>query len=252
MADILAGAAQGARQSGAVLHSLAVDGQPAALTDIAAAARLRPSALLLCFWHDDASACALSHERPCVVVGQPPAETHAARYASFDAAHGTLQLLDHLLELGHRRIAFLGARTTGWRGHERRGAAMAAAGMRGVTLRQLTIEDDASWNAVRTAMRQGISGWICDAQGTGEALLMRCRSWSLRVPADASICGFFFHPPAPGQPRLTGMRGDWQAVGRIAARWALTRPDRLDPSTRLLVGSRVEPGDTTAPPRTST
>jgi DNA-binding LacI/PurR family transcriptional regulator len=247
LADLLAGAAQGARQAGAVLHSLTVDGQPVSLAAVPDAQRLRPSALLLCHWHDDASAAALSRELPSVVVGQPPPDPSAVRHATFDAANGVLRLLDHLLGLGHRRIAFLGDAATGWRGCERLGAAHAAALQRGIGLDVLRVEAGGGWDAVRTALQAGTTGWICDAQVTGEALLARCTDWSVRVPQDASVCGFFFTPPAADAPCLTGMRGDWRAVGRIAARWALTRPDRLDPGTRLLVQSQVEPGGTTGP-----
>jgi LacI family transcriptional regulator len=249
LAELLAGAAQGARQAGAVLHSLAVDGQPGSLAVVPAAQRLRPSALLLCHWHDDTSAAALALELPTVVVGQPPADPSAVRHATFDAANGVLRLLDHLLGLGHRRIAFLGDAATGWRGRERLGAAQAASLQRGIGLEVLRIEAGGGWQAVRHALRAGITGWICDAQVTGEAMLARCAGWSVHVPQDVSVCGFFFTPPVEGAVHLTGMRGDWRAVGRIAARWALTRPDRLDPGTRLLVQSQVEPGETTGPVR---
>jgi LacI family transcriptional regulator len=245
LAEFLAGASQGARQAGAVLHSLAVEGQPSSLAGLPAAQRLRPSALLLCHWHDEASAAALSRDLPTVVVGQPPPSPSAVRHATFDAANGVLQLLDHLLDLGHRRIAFLGDAATGWRGHERHGAAQAAALQRRLPLRAVRVDGGRGWNAVRGAIRSGISGWICDAQNTGEALLAHCQAWDVRVPRDVSVCGFFFTPPMPGRIRLTGMRGDWHAVGRVAARWALTRPDLLDPGLRLLVQSRVEPGETT-------
>lgn len=251
LADLLAGAAQGARQAGAALHSLPVAGHPRSLAELPAAARLRPSALLLCFWHDDEAAATLSAELPCVIVGQPPAEPAAVRYASFDAEHGVLLLLDHLLRLGHRRIAFLGDAATGWRGHQRLGAAVAAALQRAIPLRRLRVDGARGWPAVRAALADGITGWICDAQATGEALLMHCARWGVKVPREASVCSFSFNDPGAGGQRLTGMRGDWQAVGRIAARWALTRPDRLDPSTRLLVQSRIEPGETTAPPPTA-
>lgn len=249
LAELLAGAAQGARQASAVLHSLAVDGQPASLAEMPAAQRLRPSALLLCHWRDDASAAALSRELPSVVVGQPPADPSAVRHATFDAANGVLRLLDHLLGLGHRRIAFLGEFATGWRGRERLGAAHAAALQRGIDLVALRVDGQDGWQKVLAALQAGITGWICDAQATGEAMLARCAGWSVRVPQDVSVCGFFFTPPREGAVHLTGMRGDWRAVGRIAARWALTRPDRLDPGTRLLVQSLVEPGDTTGPVR---
>ena len=251
LAELLAGAAQGARQAGAVLHSLAVDGQPASLAGVPAAQRLRPSALLLCHWHDDASAASLSRELPSVVVGQPPADPSAVRHATFDAANGVLRLLDHVLGLGHRRVAFLGDAATGWRGYERLGAAHAAALQRGVELDALRVDGQAGWEKVLAAMRKGFTGWICDAQATGEAMLAHCASWSVRVPHDISVCGFFFTPPVEGAVHLTGMRGDWRAVGRVAARWALTRPDRLDPGTRLLVQSQVEPGSTTGPLRSA-
>lgn len=247
LAELLAGAAQGARQAGAVLHTLAVEGQPDSLDAIPAAQRLRPSALLLCHWYDDASAAALSQRLPSVVVGQPPADPSAVRHATFDAANGVLRLLDHLLGLGHRRIAFLGDAGSGWRGRERLGAALAAAAQRGVAVEVLRVETGQGWDGVRRSLQAGITGWICDAQGTGEAMLAHCADWAVRVPQEASVCSFCFVPPVPGALRLTGMRGDWRAVGRIAARWALTRPDRLDPGTRLLVQSQVEPGDTTGP-----
>ncbi len=208
---------------------------------------MRPSALLLCLWHDSASATDLAAGLPTVVVGQPPEDPAGVRYASFDAADGVLRLLDHLLGLGHRRIAFLSSATSGWRGCERAGAAQAAAMNRGIGIMQLRVDGTHGWSAVRRALRAGATGWICDAQKTGEELLQRCVGWDVQVPREVSVCGFFFASPATGGRRLTGMQGDWAAVGRIAARWALTRPDRLDPGMRLLVLSRVESGDTTGP-----
>ncbi|MBN8524405.1 MAG: LacI family DNA-binding transcriptional regulator [Planctomycetes bacterium] len=248
LADLLAGAAQGARQAGAVLHSLPLEAAISSLRELPQAQRLRPSALLLCFWPDEASALALSLERPCVLVGQPPAGPSPLRCATFDATAGVMQLLDHLLELGHRRFGFVTDRSTGWRGCERHGAATAAAAMRGVPLTVHAVSGPRGWSRVRTAITAGTTGWICDAESTGQAMLEQCAHWQMAVPQQASVCGFFFSNRQPGRPHLTGMRGDWQAVGRIAARWALTRPDHLDPGTRLLVASRVEAGATTGPP----
>lgn len=248
LADMLAGAAQGVRQAGGVLNVLAVESElPGGLAAYPAAQRLRPSALLLCHWQDADSAAGLAADLPLVVVGHQGDDIAPVRHAAFDAADGVLRLLDHLRELGHQRLAFLSTTASGWRGCERLGAAQTAAVWRGVALRQLRVDGRRGWNAVHRALRAGTTGWICDSQVCGEELLARCAAWGVRVPQDASVCGFFFAPPAPGAVRLTGMRGDWTAVGRIAARWALTRPDRLDPGTRLLVRSRVEPGDTTAP-----
>lgn len=245
---LLTGAAQGTRQAGATLAVVGLDGHPAGgLSAYPDVQRRRPSALLLCLWHDSTSAADLAASLPTVVVGQPPDDPVGVRYASFDAADGVLRLLDHLLGLGHRRIAFLSSAASGWRGCERAGAAQAAAMRRGVALAQLRVDGGRNWPTVRRAMRAGTTGWICDAQQTGEELLRRCIDWGVRVPLDVSVCGFFFATAAVGAQRLTGMQGDWAAVGRIAARWALTRPDRLDPGMRLLVRSRVEPGDTTGP-----
>lgn len=245
---LLAGASQGARQAGATLAVVAVAGHPSGgLSAYPEAMRMRPSALLLCLWHDTASAADCAAGFPTVVVGQPPDEPAGVRYAVFDAADGVLRLLDHLLGLGHRRIAFLSSAASGWRGCERAGAAHAAALARGVSIVSLRVDGVRGWPAVHRAMRAGATGWICDAQKTGEELLQRCAGWGVQVPRDVSVCGFYFATPAAGGRRLTGMRGDWGAVGRIAARWALTRPDRLDPGMRLLVRSRVEPGDTTGP-----
>lgn len=245
-AALLAGASQGARQAGATLAVVAVDGQPAGgLAAYPEVQRLQPSALLLCLWHDGTSAAELAASLPAVVVGQPPVDPADVRYATFDAADGVLRLLDHLLGLGHRRIAFLSSAASGWRGCERAGAAQAAALTRGIGIASLRVDGEHGWPAVRRALRAGTTGLICDAQKTGEELLRRCAGWGIGVPQDVSVCGFFFAAPEAAARRLTGMRGDWAAVGRIAARWALTRPDRLDPGMRLLVRGRVEPGHTT-------
>jgi LacI family transcriptional regulator len=248
--ELLTGASQGARQAGATLAVQTVDDlRRGGLAAYPAVQRARPSALLLCLWQDAETAADLAAALPTVVVGQPPAEYDGMRYAVFDAADGVLRLLDHLLELGHRRLVFLSSASSGWRGCERAGAAQAAALQRGASLAQLRIGRARDWSLVRRAMRSGTTGWICDAQSTGETLLRLCCDWGIGVPRDVSVCGFFFTAPSPDRCPLTGMHGDWAAVGRIAARWALTRPDRLDPGMRMLVRSRVEPGGTTGPVR---
>jgi LacI family transcriptional regulator len=249
---LLAGAAQGARQAGAHLASVVLDRLPAdGLDQDPACAGLRPSAALLLYWTDADAIAAIAARLPCVLVGQTPAEAEGSgvRLATFDAADGVLRLLDHLLELGHRRIASLADAALGWRSIERHGAAHAAALLRRHPLRHLLVEGGDGWDGVRRAHRAGVTAWIADGQNTAYALIDHLAGWGAQVPRDVSVCSFHFTPPEPGQRQLTGMRGDWQAVGRIAARWALTRPDPTDPVTRLLVRSRVEPGDTTAPPR---
>lgn len=250
LTELLSGATQGARQAGAQLATVILEQTPAGgLAEDAACARLRPSAALLVHWQDLAAIAAAAERLPCVLVGQAPPDAAGigVRCASFDAGDGVLRLLDHLRSLGHRRLAMLSDSASGWRGAERHGAAVTAAALRGVELAQVRLELGQGWERVRRLHRAGITGWISDSQATGYALLAHLASWRARVPAEVSVCSFSFTQPPPGLPRLTGMRGDWRAVGRIAARWALTRPDPTDPVTRLLVRSRVEPGETTGP-----
>jgi LacI family transcriptional regulator len=210
---------------------------------------MRPSAALLVHWQDMDAIAAAAAALPCVLVGQAPPDVAGigVRCASFDAGDGVLRLLDHLRSLGHRRIAMVSDTASGWRGAERHGAAATAAALRGCGLGQVRLVEGRGWERARRLAAAGTTGWIADSQGTGYALLTHLAGWGWQVPRDASICSFSFTAPDPGRPRLTGMRGDWRAVGRIAARWALTRPDPTDPVTRLLVQSRVLPGETTAP-----
>lgn len=246
-ADLLHGAAQGARQVGASIDLLTfeADSRP----NPSEIRQRHASALLFCHWFDLAAATTLSARLPSVVIGNPLADGGSLRRVSFDAAEGVVRLYEHLWKLGHRRIAFVSDSASGWKGSERAGAALAATLHHEVPCTILRIDGLHGWTSIHQAVQQGITGLIADSQKVGQQLLQRLAEWSVDVPRQVSVCSFTFTPTPAGCLRLTAMRGDWQAVGRIAARLALSRPDQLDPGLRLLVTSQVEEGETTGPVR---
>lgn len=172
---------------------------------------------------------------PMVFVDQAPVEGYACvNVADREGARDTAR---HLLDLGHRRIAYAiaGAHgqhglvtdpsvlTEGWASVQRRlgwDDVLAAAGLTPVIIREPFERTD----AIRRDARELLSGpdrptaFLCFSDVTASGVHQAAGDLGLRVPEDVSIAGFDDGPIATQlSPALTTVRQDVEEKGRAAA-----------------------------------
>ncbi len=168
-------------------------------------------------------------------------------WVDVDGALGTGMAVDHLVGLGHRRIAFLGwprgsgvgdDRATGWREAMRRHDLP----VRGLRLTAVDDADDA-----RDAVRPLLPGRVSAVVTASDTLAMGCYralgEAGLLPGRDMAVVGFD-DSPAAGllTPALTSLHQPLEEVGRACTRLLLQRikdpdtaPERLLLPPRLMV-----------------
>jgi DNA-binding LacI/PurR family transcriptional regulator len=173
---------------------------------------------------------------PCVAIFNQVPE---AACVSIDDASGSYQLTRHLMELGHRRIAYLADVNTGLSQLKQRREGYLKA------LKEAGIEPDVRWTrelkqhdkwddlakwfllAGELSMRSWLEeDWNelectalmvqndCTAQGT----IIAFRAAGIEVPRDVSVVGFDGLPARSGEPELTTIHAPLFDVGEHAMR----------------------------------
>ena len=174
-----------------------------------------------------------------------------------DSHGGALQAVRHLLELGHRRVGFLGGRA------DLRSASLREAGYRQALADAGIAHDpalvrDGDFELV-TARRAARSLLTAERRPTAVfaandlsaiALLRTADELGLRVPADLSVVVFDDIPEAArAEPPLTTVRQPLQALGAAAAEQLLALLDGEEPARRTVqLPTRLVVRETTAPP----
>lgn len=199
-------------------------------------------------WEDPELVRWLAGSVPCVVVGnllhlrEPWATVTINHYA------GTVLMLDHLLDLGHRRIGFIHAEAVGSRSHERLGAFIQALALRGLDVAQpevLHLPRPADCRSrLPPRIAAGTRAWICDSHATGLAAQAALAEAGIRVPEQVSLVSFLAKAHPADRPPLTGVRGPFRALGRIALRALLEPKAEWEPGRRILLDVDLEPGGT--------
>jgi DNA-binding LacI/PurR family transcriptional regulator len=133
---------------------------------------------------------------PFVAFGRPwdePEAEHA--WTDVDGAYGAGLATEHLLEQGHRRIAWLGWERTSRIGQDRREgweSAMRAAGhdVRGLGVRIADNVDAARMAAHELLEDSSITGFACASDTLGIGVLHACAERGLRPGRDIGVVGF--------------------------------------------------------------
>jgi LacI family transcriptional regulator len=142
---------------------------------------------------------------------------------------GGMAATQHLLSLGHRRIAYLGgppssgcnqARLNGFRG------AMEAAGVSVpkdyVWLREFLYEDGLAGGADLLDLPEPPTAIFAGSDETALGVMEAARARGLRVPEDLSVIGFDDTQVARlASPQLTTIRQPLREMGAVALRTAL-------------------------------
>ncbi|TAN03037.1 MAG: LacI family DNA-binding transcriptional regulator [Rhodanobacteraceae bacterium] len=182
----------------------------------------------------------LGSHTPVLVFNREPTHVRWATshwdYLALDNRRGAALATHHLLERGHRRIAFFGGHADSSSCHERRRGY-------GEALRSAGIEPDPGWQietaptrldaAARTAMlfarNPAPTAAVCYNDAVALGLMLGLASRGLHAGRDFAVTGFDDIPEAAvNTPPLTTLATDPRARGRQAAERILERVRRPD------------------------
>ncbi len=196
-----------------------------------------------------------------VLVGAPPADVTPEIPGIYsDHAHGGYLTTNHLIELGHRRIAYAHAgvpdlqRQRRWQGHQR---ALQTARRAGIAL-EVTFLSEAETHTWETAPKEAAAFFVRPNAPTGivawndyEAirLLATLTRAGVQAPAQVSLVGYDALPESKMvYPSLTTVEhGIQQQI--YAAVDLLTRPTPVPPTHAMVIIPTLTPRESTAGPR---
>ncbi|GGC88736.1 LacI family transcriptional regulator [Tersicoccus solisilvae] len=206
---------------------------------------------------DDAQARTADRLDTPLVVMDPSTSTPAGvRSVGATNWRGGMQATEHLLGLGHRRIAFVGAPFASTPGEERRAgyaAALAAAGLpvdpRLTVPGSFRFEDGLAVTGLLRGPEPPTAVFgASDAVALG--VLEAARREGLRVPADLSVIGFDdSYAASSASPPLTTINQPLAEMGHVAVRAALAGVrGEVATSAPVQLGTRLVVRASTAPP----
>lgn len=173
----------------------------------------------------DALAAVRGGGLPLVMLDSAPDDKVAAATVNLDIADGMRQTAEHLLGLGHRRIAHVAAGVDTWTFRVRARALAATVGaVPGATVHTETAPltvDEGHRAAERALTRPGPrpTALVCDDDILAAGACKAARRLGLRVPDDVSVTGFDDLALATAvDPELTTVRLPAEAVGAAGMR----------------------------------
>lgn len=167
---------------------------------------------------------------PWLVFNRELADAQAD-YLALDNRHGARQATRHLLELGHRRIAFFGGHTSSSSCRERRQGHADAMAEAGIEVPEAWLVETAS-NRLDAANRTPVlfetapapTAAVCYNDAVALGLMLGLAAQGLRPGPDFAVTGFDDIPEAGVSfPPLTTLATDPRARGRDAASRLLER-----------------------------
>jgi DNA-binding LacI/PurR family transcriptional regulator len=173
-------------------------------------------------------------------------------FVRFDTERGTELALRHLLDLGHRRIAHLGAELDAETFRLRRStftAVLAEDGLEpGPYARAAFRFEDAQRAALSLLDAGGFTAVYCDDDLLAGGVYLAARSRGVRIPEDVSVVGFDDLPFARVfEPPLTTIRIDPEALGSTSFAVLEEAMAGDAPEGRILPVELVVRGSTAAP-----
>ena len=194
---------------------------------------------------------------PTVFIFNGPSKADVVTVANFDS--GRL-LGAHLAELGHRRVAYLGSRSS--MSLERLAGLRTALELCGGSVpleltripaqaggRELAVKSMDALLAAARRNKVGFTALMCYNDYMAAAAILRLRELGIRVPEDISVVGFDnVRPDWYDGPALTTAIMPLEEIGAEAVRllyWRLSHPDA--PRRRLLLTTDIVIGASTGP-----
>ena len=184
-------------------------------------------------------------ELPFVLVGRHPTDERAS-YVDVENVQGARQVVDHLLNLGRRRIALIAGPNTMIAGSDRSAGYLAGLRERGLTADPaLAAEGDFTQAGGYTAMQKLLphrpDAVFAANDNMALGALRAIREAGLRVPEDIALVGFDDVPFAAGtDPALTTIRQPIQRAGSVAAETLVALiGDRELPPRRIVLPTEL-------------
>jgi len=194
---------------------------------------------------------------PLVLVNRTVDKHHVASVINDDEL-GIKLAFDHLVGLGHRRIAFVGGPQNTSTAHERYRAFLKLARLAGLAVeRQLTANSDAFTEAAgQSAMNRILASHpepFTAVITANDLLALGCldafHEWGLRCPADISLTGFnHVRFMDRLKPRLTTIQIPHDELGVRAALLLLEQIGKETAPTTIRLKPRLVTGDSTRAP----
>ena len=201
--------------------------------------------------------------KPVVIMDIPSNCPYISSVTS-DNLGGTTQLMEHLISLGHRRIAYISGvqpeerrtvcdRIAGYvLAHEKAGLALRSDFI--VTdmvenLRRSSIEGEPGplGEKIKQLMLQGVTAIMAEHDELAFQILMACREMNISVPRDLSVCGFDDSEWAHVLPgTITTARQDQELIGKHVAELLLgSMGGAVKPAKNIVVPTKLIVGTTT-------
>lgn len=180
------------------------------------------------------------HRLPFVMVD--PVDTQDSRVVSIGSTNwaGGRSATEHLLELGHRRIAWIGGPSTSAAARERFHGYRAALDSAGVELDRELVRS--GWFEVATglthardllALPQPPSAVVAGDDEIAVGVLAAAHEAGIPIPQRLSVVGFDDTPQAMWtNPRLTSVHQPLIGMGRMAVETVLAMADGVQPASR--------------------
>lgn len=203
--------------------------------------------LAVCGNSTDPRISALLHSSvPAVFIDHMGQGEHAT-YVKPDYIHGMRQATEHLLQLGHRRIAFLLGRSTTLSGAERllgcqQGLALSGLAMDPTLLRECGWNTEDAYAAATELLneRRDFTAIVAGSDMMAFGALRALYEHGLRVPEELSVTGFddidlsqYIVPP------LTTVRLDRESIGRGAVRRLIAMIEGTQEAVPLVVPTQL-------------
>ena len=191
---------------------------------------------------------------PAVFVDRLGQGDHAT-YVKSDNVDGARQAAEHLLALGHRRIALLTGFTTALVGLERLLGYQQALGQAGIApdaglVRQSGWNINEAYEAARAllAERSDFTAIVAGSDFMAIGILRALTEHGLRVPEDVSLVGFDDHEFSQYTvPPLTTVRQDRVAMGQGALQRLVALIEEMGETSPLILPTRLVVRKSTGP-----
>ena len=191
-------------------------------------------------------------------IGVPVILLNRASYTlsvGTDNLDGARQAVEHLLELSHRRIAYIGGARSTEESAERREGYLRAMATRGLPFDPTLLVESDGWPSGGKSCMEQLLGFparptavFCFNDLVASGVLQAIHNAGLRVPQDISVVGFDDSSLASCLvPPLTTFAQPKEAMARMALRMALDLLDGYEASARIILSGRLVVRESTAP-----
>jgi LacI family transcriptional regulator len=190
----------------------------------------------------------VSHDVPIVLVNRMVSDLPCVL---MDVASGARSAMEHLLGLGHRKIALLGGPRSSWTSREVRKSASAAARSADVELTVLSPNPptvDGGLALAEQVARAGVTAALTHNDLMAVGLIEGLRSLDISVPDDISVVGFDDIEMAQWvRPKLTTVANPTSGAARTAVDMLLQLGDDRRATAQVTLRTELIVRDSTGP-----